>query len=374
MEVRHIGLMVDPISGYGSKILDGISRFAHQRPGWRITYFDRERRELGRLVAEWKGNGIICTVVDDTFLEAALGRDIPVINVGGRITDESLVNVISDDHAVGRMAGDFLLGRGFENFAFVRRQQITRFANERGAGFRERLAEVGCKMIELRVKTRGEDELAGQIAELPRPLAVLGSTDALGAAVVEACWQLGLRIPEEIAVLGIGNHKQLCELCSPTLSSVEVDMERRGYEAAALLDRILQGDPQPSGPVQIQPAHVDERRSTDIYAFDDADVVEALRFIRNGAPRSIKVGDVVAATGLSRRTLEGRFNDLVGRTIHEEIWRAHFDLAQRLLASSDLGLQEVAGQSGFRTASALVNLFRQRLEMTPREYRVANRR
>ena len=100
----------------------------------------------------------------------------------------------------------------------------------------------------------------------------------------------------------------------------------------------------------------------------------ALRFIHKNAHRTIKVGDVVKVTGISRRSLEGRFNSIVSRTLHEEIWREHFALATRLLSSSDLSLQEVAERSGFRTASALVNMFRQRFSMTPREYRVANRR
>jgi LacI family transcriptional regulator len=175
-------------------------------------------------------------------------------------------------------------------------------------------------------------------------------------------------------VIGAGNHKQLCDLCSPTLSSVEVDMERRGFEAAALLDRLLEGEPPPGEPFRIPPAHVVERRSTDVFAFNDPDVVAALRFIREHADVTIKARDVVAATSISRRSLEGRFNKLINRTLHEEIWRAHFDLAMRLLSSSDLSLQEVAERSGFRTASALVNLFRQRMGMTPKEYRIANRR
>jgi LacI family transcriptional regulator len=151
-------------------------------------------------------------------------------------------------------------------------------------------------------------------------------------------------------------------------------MERRGYEAARLLDGILEGGPRPTEPTLIPPAHVIERHSTNVYAFDDMDVVAALQFIRENAFRTINVRDVVAATTISRRSLEGRFNRLIGRTLHEEIWQAHFDLATRLLASSDLSLQEIAQRSGFRTASALVNLYRHRLGITPKEYRIANRR
>lgn len=373
--IRNIGLMLEPLSGYASRILDGISRYSRQKADWRIAYFDRESRELAGLVGTWEGDAIICTVVDARFHEAARSRDIPVINVAGLLDEVALPSVLSDDVAIGRMAADHFIARGFKEFAFLSRRDGSRYAEDRGRGFRERIGESGGSCYPLTVSASGGDaELRDKLAHLPRPLALFAGLDRLGAMALEACWKAGFDVPGEIAVLGAGNHRQLCELCGPTLSSVEVDMERRGYEAAALLDRILSGDEPPCGPVRIAPLHVAERGSTDSYAFEDHDVVSALRFIRDHADRTIKVRDVVAATGLSRRSLEGRFNQLVGRTLHEEIWRSHFDLAKRLLSSSDLDLQGVAERSGFRSASALVNLFRQRLGVTPKRFRVENRR
>lgn len=367
--------MVEPLSGYGNKILDGISKYVQQKPNWRIAFFDRERRELADLVETWQGDGLICTVVDQRFREAAASRTIPVVNVAGLLDESEVASVLSDDHEIGRMAAQHLLDRGFTNFAFVRRRDGTRYSTDRGTGFHNRIEEAGWKAGVINLSaTHSDEELITKLSALPRPLGVFSPLDRIAAMVLEACWKANFKVPEEIAVLGAGNHQQLCELCSPTLSSVEVDMERRGYEAAALLDRILEGEAKPEEPLRIPPAHVIERRSTDVFAFDDADVVSALRFIREHADTTIKVRDVVAATTISRRSLEGRFNTLIGRTLHEEIWRGHFDLAMRLLSSSDLSLQEVAERSGFRTASALVNLFRQRLGVTPKEFRVANRR
>lgn len=212
------------------------------------------------------------------------------------------------------------------------------------------------------------------LAKLPRPLAVLGVTDRMAARAMEACWEQELRVPEEVAVMGMGNYDQLCDLCSPPLTSVEVGMERRGYEAARLLAEILESDKKPAARTLIPPVEVIERRSTDVYAFEDAEVVAALRFIRGNAHRTIKVNDVVAVTSISRRSLEGRFTKIIGQTIHEEIWRAHFDLATRMLSFTDFSLKEVAEKCGFRTASALVTLFRNRFQQTPKEYRLANRR
>lgn len=370
---RHIGLMIESLHSYGSKILTGISRYAHQKPDWRIAYFDREQKELEDLVGSWQGDGIICSAVDAPFANAAASRDLPVINVTGRFLDPRLVNITSDDRAVGEMAAKFLLGRGFESFGYLRRKNSSPFADERGRGFADAVNAAGYKVESLAIGNGGDEEVERWLAGLPRPLAVLGATDRVASIVIEACWKLGLRVPEEISVLGIGNSEQLCELCSPTLSSVNVDMERRGYEAAECLDRILQGLPVPEEVRLVPPACIVERKSTHTFAFDDADIVAALKFIHEHAPESIKVMDVVKSTKISRRSLEGRFNKLIGHTIHDEIWKAHFELARRLLSSSDLPLQVVAERSGFRTSSALVNLFRQRFGQTPKEYRIANR-
>lgn len=366
--------MIDALNGYGHKILDGISRYARQKSGWRIAFFDRESADLARLVKTWKGDAIICTAIDSRFTEAAKDQTIPVVNVTGRVKSPDMIHVIGDSYAAGKMAAQYLLGRGFQNFAMADRKDTAPFSDGRRSGFIETVQAAGFKPAHFVVCTKEEAKLDRWLQKLPRPFAIAATGDRQASMVIEACWRLGIRVPEEVAVLGIGNYEQLCELSSPTLSSVDLDMERRGYEAAKLLDGILKGAKPPRAPVLIPPAHVVERQSTDTYAFDDLNVVAALQFIRENAARTIHVTDVVEATTISRRSLESRFQKLIGRTLHEEIWQAHFDLATRLLTSSDLPLQEIAERSGFRTASALVNLFRQRFEMTPREYRIANRR
>lgn len=277
--------MIESLNGYGSKILTGISRYAHQKPNWRIACFDREQKELADLVGIWQGDGIICPAVDARFTNAARNRSIPVINVTGRHVEPSMINITSDDGSVGVMAANFLLERGFESFGFLRRRETTRFATEREKGFTETLAAAGFKAESISTGSGGDHEVERWLSKLPRTLAVLGATDRLASIVIEACWRLGLRVPEEVSVLGIGNFEQLCELCSPTLSSVDSDMERCGYEAAECLDRIFQGKLVPTGSRLIPPAHVVERRSTQTFAFEDEDVVAALRFMLRKASR-----------------------------------------------------------------------------------------
>jgi len=115
----HIGLMIDALSGYGHRILDGIGRYARQKPDWRFAFFDRGQGDLATLVRSWKGDAIICTALDDRFSKAAYGRNIPVLNVTGRISRSNMIDVIGDANASGVMAAEFLLARGFQTFAMV---------------------------------------------------------------------------------------------------------------------------------------------------------------------------------------------------------------------------------------------------------------
>jgi len=371
---RHIGLMIDPLSGYGHNILKGIHRYSQLKSNWRIALFDRNRRDLADLIRTWQGDGIICTALGPSFSKAARSRTIPIVNIAGRITDPAFINVIAEDHVAGQCAAGYLLERGFESFGFVHNLNDLAYARKRCEGYRQTIAAAGYPCQSFALGKSNHDRLSKWLRRLPRPIAITGASDQHAAMIIEACWRHSIQVPGEITILGIGNHPQLCELCSPTLSSLDLDLENRGYNAARLIDRILAGKSQPKGSQLIPPADVIQRQSTDIYAFKDKHIVTALNFIRSNAAFSINVRDVVKATGISRRRLEDRFLQITKRTVHQEIWSAHFKIATRLLTHSDLRLEEVARLSGFRTASSLANLFQQRYNMTPRAYRIANRR
>ncbi|MFC0018172.1 AraC family transcriptional regulator [Roseibacillus persicicus] len=370
---KRVGLMVEALHGYGPRILNGLARWVHSHPGWRVSFFDGERSELARMVATWQGDGIICTISDNDFLEAARSRDIPVVNVAGRFYESYQTSVISDNFACGRLAAEYFLNRGFKNFALAGATEAS-FSSNRATGYVQALEEHGHRASILQNPLGEEQALADWLKTLPLPCAIFCPSDRRAASVLEAAYLAKLNVPEDLSVLGIGDHKQLCELCTPPLSSVDCDMELRGFEAASLLSRLMAGEERPNEPLLVAPTGVVTRRSSDIYAFEDPDLVKALRYIYENAHKTIKVNDVVAATSISRRSLENRFRHQFHHSLHDEIWRVHFDLAKHLLTTTDLGLQQVAEQSGFRTASGLANLFKQKTGVTPRTYRSEHRR
>ena len=249
---------------------------------------------------------------------------IPVVNLG----EESLPGVPMVDFdatKIGHMAADHLLQRGLGHFGYVGIRGVC-WSDRRREAFVGRVTAAGgsCRVCEPTSKggLHGDfevehDELARWLTSLPRPVGIMACYDVMGGRVLGICREVGLAVPEEIAVLGVDNDAVLCEVADPPLSSVDQRSERAGYEAASLLDRLMQGESFRET-VVLDPKGVVPRQSTDVIAVDDPDIQAALRLIRTHACRGLHVEDVAEASPLSRRTLERRFRRLLGRTPHDE--------------------------------------------------------
>jgi LacI family transcriptional regulator len=187
--------------------------------------------------------------------------------------------------------------------------------------------------------------------------------------VLEACRTLGVRVPEDVAVIGVDNDEMICDLTDPPLSSVEQGARQMGYRAAELLDRLMAGKKTSSLRCVIEPVGVVARRSTDILAVEDTAVAAAVRFVRERACRRIQISDVADEAGVSLSTLKSRFKAVVGRTIHAEIQRVRIERARQLIAETDLPLKQVAVRSGFQYVQYMTRLFVRYVGQTPAKYR-----
>jgi LacI family transcriptional regulator, galactose operon repressor len=190
-----------------------------------------------------------------------------------------------------------------------------------------------------------------------------------GSQVSEFCRQLGFRVPDEVAIVGVDDDDLLCELSRPSLSSVALPGERIGYEAAVLLDRWLRGLRPPKKVVVLPPVGVVVRQSSDLMAVPDPQVSAALRFIREQADRPLHVQDVLREVPMARRALERRFRKWLQRSISEEIRRIHLERSRQLLSQTDLPLSAVATQSGFTDGRQLSVVFRRETGLTPSAFR-----
>ena len=170
-------------------------------------------------------------------------------------------------------------------------------------------------------------------------------------------------------MVGVENEESLCTMAIPSLSSVKFNAERIGYEAAAILDRLMSGGRAPSEPVLIEPLGVITRGSSDVVAIEDPEIAQAVRFIRETACSGIGVPDVLKEVAISRSALERRMRTALGRSPHEEIVRVRVERAKELLVSTDQPLVTIAHRTGFQTPQYLVQVFRRQVGTTPGAYR-----
>lgn len=372
-----IGVIADLTAAYSRGTFRGVARFAQTHGAVRIATWPNCKEALNTPELDARPHALVGSLSLASHGRTIAAAGIPAVNTSSLTSPQTnaLPRVVNNDLAVGRLAAEHYLARGFRNVAFVG-IRAHHYSQQRHQGFAIRLAEAGLECAVYLPPDGSENDpiieerkrLCAFLHTLPLPAAVFCCNDIRARHVVAACDMARLRVPDQIAVMGVDNDDLQCELASMPMSSVELAAEKIGYEAAAMVMRLLDGQTVPPL-TTIDPLAVVTRRSTDVVAIDDHHVAEALRFIGGNAHRPIGVEDVLEHVPMSRRMLERRFRRATGRSILEEIRRRRVERAKELLASSDLSIGEVARAAGFGEAFYLSRVFHQYTGQTPREYR-----
>ncbi len=376
-KVKNIAILVQLNRPYDRQILAGIAQFVQSRPNWRL-YVEEDPGDKVPSFAEWTGHGMILDLDDNRIAKRVKQFDGPKVGIGTPPVDMrgelSISTVRTDDEVIARWAADHLLGLGLQEFAYcgMRTRGLDRWAEIRRDAFRQRIREQGykCAVFSGRFYLPRHwnhllDQLSGWIDQLPKPVGLMACNDVRGRHVLEACRKLELRVPEDVAVVGVDNDELMCELAVPPLSSVAQDAEQIGYEAARLLSKLFSRRRRRSTHIVVPPQCVVTRRTTDLVAIEDDIVANAVQFIRERATERIGVPDVVRHVGVSRSTLENRFRERLSRTVHGEILRERIERAQRMLATSDLPLHTIAEHAGFSSVHYMSAVFRREFDQTP---------
>ena len=374
----QIALLVDTATDWGRRMIRGVGRYAQEQGGWDIWPEQRCQYAPGRLPPGWIGEGAIAQVADRTMGRYLAGVPHVVVNVSAAcIPGLEFPTVTADLRAAARLAAGHLLDQGFRNFGYFAPLGLS-YVDIHYHSFVEHLAEA-CLTCDLFPASRGKGgrpawnrqqaNLRRWLRNLPKPAAVVTWTSDRGREVLYACRAEGLLVPEQVAVMGGDEDSLLCETCNPPLSGVALTSERIGYEAAALLDRLLRGEPLPTEPILIAPTRVVVRQSTDTLAITEPDLARAIAFIRMHAATPIRVSDVLREIAVSRTWLERTFQQALGRSPAEEIRRVRLERAKQLLADTDLPVPQVAAASGFTSREYLACAFQRATGLTPREFR-----
>lgn len=366
---RRVLLLADARDAYHRGVIRGVLAHADGRSvagggeaPWRI-----EVAVEGGIAAvrDWSGIDGVISALDDARLAAGLASaGTPAVNVSPAATAAWHLSVIPDEVSVARAAAEHLLACGLAGFAWCG-GHVPRYGEAFIAALRAGGHDGEVRRIAADVS---EGALVTWLADLAKPTGILTCDDRTARRILEVSRGLGMRVPEDLAIVGIGDDTVVCEPSLPPLSSVALPGEQVGAEAAGLLAQLMTGAPA-ARPRPVPTAGVVARRSSDALATGDPRIDDALRFIGRNAAGRIGVADVLAVTGGSRRTLEARFRRLLHRSPAEEIRRVRLALAKRLLAQTELPIGEIATRCGFSGLKHLCEAFTREEGLSAGRYR-----
>ena len=380
-EHRHVALIVETSRAPGRDMLRGIAEYVRGHTNWSLYCQPRDVvSAVPKWLQSWEGHGVIARVHSASIARALRDTGLPVVDVLDDCREADFQVVHVDDTAIARICAEHLLERGFRHFACCSVAN-TKWARNRCAGFCEVIRPSCADSVEVIELSRfvgnwesEQNRLGKWLVSAAKPLGVMACHDIIGQRVLEAAQRRGISVPDEVAVIGVDNDEPLCELCEPQLSSVVPCHRRVGYEAAALLDRMMRGEHVAGAPILLTSAQVIVRQSTDILAIPDSDIRAAIRYVRSNACTKITVDDIIKHTALSRSTLKRRFKQFVGRTVQEEILATRIKVAQELLSSTELSIAHVARRIGYEHQEQFGAAFKRLTGSTPKQYRIANMR
>lgn len=377
------------LAWYDHRAHRGATRYAIEH-GWHL---DATMANSSEFAWGWQGDGILCklgyTKINPDYLQFVKDLNLPAVDLSVFGQNAGLPSIEFDPAAIASQAADHFAERGIRNFAWYP-NDVAPPIQFRERAFVRHMQRVGHDVHLIPTDSSGSTfgdasggertdwreaaEVLGQrLAKLPRPIGVLCFSDEWGLKVLEACQQVGLQVPEDVAVLGINNNTLVCESLMTPLSSVALDMEAWAYRACAMLDQIMDGQPAPKGLTPFPASGVVTRRSTDTVAVEHPEVAKAVSFIAEQYHRPIGVDDVVAATRLTRPGLKRAFKTHLRRSIREEVQRVRVRHIKRLLIETDYTIETIAQKVGLGGPRQLYHTFERVESITPRQYRMKHR-
>ncbi len=376
---RRIALFINLAEYHERVFFQGIERFAAQHGPWE---YDMPTGALGHAVADlrqWSGDGALGFLRTAKIWQQLEESKLPAVNMSNVDPGPGVPAVRRDYVTTGALAAEYFLHRGFQHHAFYSSvgpdMDMRRTLEE---AYVERLQQDGHACSVLYQQDTGNwrcgpahdhEQLVDWVKSLPRPVSVFAVNDFLAARLLVACRDLHLKVPEDVSVLGRSNDELVCKLTRPTLSSISEDFAEVGYQAAALLHRLMEGAKPPEAPVLIAPGPIIDRESTNVTVTGDAHVRKALRYIAQHACDPITVADVVRQLPIHRTRFECLFRRALHRPPYSEITRVRIDRARKLLAASTRSVAEVAAACGFANYSSFSVAFKRETGTSPRTYR-----
>jgi LacI family transcriptional regulator len=376
--MKHVALIIETSRTYGREILLGVKKYVNENSNWSMFL---ELRDLDSgpppWLKNWKGDGILTRSGNSLTAQAIAEAGVPTVELRATRLGTNFPYVGVDNVKLGRDIAYHFIDRGFRNFAIYELDTEVFFVERRNS-FCDTVRSKGYESHSycqppLTEKPgdweQQQDSLLKWLKDLPKPVGILACTDQLGYWLLDACRRANLRVPEEIAVVGVENDECLCEMSTPPLSSMRLGGERIGYHGAYMLHQMMEGQPLASTSTYFEPSGIIVRQSSDIIAINDRWISNALSLIRREACQKLSVEEILDEIPVSRSKLERDFRRFLGRTPNEEINRVRLEKVKDLLRDTDLSIEQISQRTGFTRPHYLHALFQKNFGKTPGEFR-----
>lgn len=368
---------------YERGLLQGIAQYSKIHGPWAhymvMPDYSRPSRLLSHL-KQLNPDGFVIRIPFSIKTDQLLPFDKPIIVVDITKPADGFPSIEPDCKVPATLTTDYFWGKGYSNFAFIGFQH-SYWCQQRGyyleqalAAKKQLLHKFHCNVKSDNMLEEVQDALIRWLVGLPKPVAILTTNCDLARHVLEACKIADIPVPEQAAVLGIDNDSLVCQLSSPTLSSIAYNFEQTGYEAAQLLDQLMKGHQLVNPKLAVQkiiasPTHIITRESTDREIINDVDIANALSFIRQNSKQQLQVDDVAEAVGIPRRSLERKFRKMFDRSIYTEIIHVRMKHAAQMLCETNLSMTRIAYEFQYNEERFFSRCFKSVLGMSPSQYR-----
>lgn len=383
--VKRVLVLVDTSGGWGRKVIKGVANYAQKARGWQLSVAERGIDEVVRFEDSERVDGVIARIGHVGLGDDLVASGLPVINVSAiELAGVNFPRVQTSERELAQLAIDHFRDRGYRNLAFFGQYGSGSVAHSerRGERFKMKADELGihCDVFEadgsdeVRTEVDQAESLRDWVMGLEKPVGILAWDSVRGRAVLNACMECGISVPEDVAVLAGEDDNLLGEVCFPSMSGIVTAAEQIGHEAAKMLDLLMDGGEIHEGTTKrLSPESVTVRMSTDTLAVDDPILRKAIHYIRENIHKPMQVEEVARVVGTSRRSLERRFSEALGHTPAKEIQNCRFSLAKKLLRETDLSVADVAYSSGYCSNEYMIRVFKQTVQLTPLKYRTTLR-
>ncbi len=375
-----IAVLLDKSRAYERDVLQGLAEFnkiyncfsfLFYAPGY--LYPDNHQQLIQKL-RTWKPDGILTR--ENPSIPGILKLNLPTIISPYTKLLKGAVNLWANNDQIGIVASEYFWKKGYRSFAFLGFKKFQ-WSMEREAGFKsgiEQYERVHYQSLYFDNKQSDWEKLPVRLKSwlitLEKPCAVFAATDELNVHLVEAVKRASIRVPDDIAILGVDNDELICEMSDPSLSSINQNACHAGFAVGETLFKWIETKKAPLENIIIEPNGVVERLSSKAFAVDDDEVRKAMNFILNKSGEyNISVDDVVKVTNYSRRVLEIKFNELLSSSILTEIKKIKLSKIRMLLSDTKLTIKQIADEVGFENAKNITRYFRNETGIPPSVYR-----